>query len=762
MKAHRQYKTCHKIILVIIASFLCLNLYACSSTSEDKDYSELNEYLGEDVSKDDDEVKDTETLIEINETAKEVVHYEENYEIAVVFDNSGSMYLGNNSQAWCRAKYAMEIFASMLNYNDRNGVSGDKLSVFPMWDVVTDGSTPENSKGVGSTDPIEITCLEDIDKIHNLYTLRALGTPYSTVENAYNSLKESQAIQKWLIVLTDGEFDNIDSNTLGTNLASLANEDIKVQYLGIGEAANLDEYANEYFYTKKSASSDNLKSDIIEICNRIFQRDQLPSNALDSNKLILDISMSSLIVFVQGENATIKSLKDESGNEIEIISDSGQRKYSELNAGNYQTAPVDNTLSGQVVTFGACKAGTYTVEYKDAESIQFFYTPDIDIMLTFSDANGNVIDISGNSEKLYPGEYTLNYYLIDAITNEDVTNNSLISPVEFDGGYETSDGISTSIENGGHVKLEPDDATFLKVSATYLNDYHITTENRKTDYTIQISYPTIDVKLLTNQKDNWFAISDFENWEPIIAKLTIDGKDLSDSQFEGTELNLTFDKGELPYRIERCEGESLIKIYLGQNDDKSQADIDIGEYIITAQAKYDYGNAEDVTLGKKDSTDINIESYPKWLKYVVIGLGILLLIIAYLIFINRKYFPTKMYLRYKQEGIRQYKFRNSRKKQSIDLFPKYYSKITCDAEKESKYKDRKKSSARVKITNIKVKSPDITEVTIDNNTYIKDGTDYKCNGELLKDLEFRLKNGVEIEFVDMIGTHTGTIECPRK
>ena len=46
------------------------------------------------------------------------------YEIAVVFDNSGSMY---DNQAWCRAKYAMEIFSSMLHYD-----SGDVLKIFPM------------------------------------------------------------------------------------------------------------------------------------------------------------------------------------------------------------------------------------------------------------------------------------------------------------------------------------------------------------------------------------------------------------------------------------------------------------------------------------------------------------------------------------------------------------------------------------------------------------------------------------------------------
>ena len=42
------------------------------------------------------------------------------YEIAVIFDNSGSMYAvdGNRNtngiEAWCRAKYAMEIFRGVF------------------------------------------------------------------------------------------------------------------------------------------------------------------------------------------------------------------------------------------------------------------------------------------------------------------------------------------------------------------------------------------------------------------------------------------------------------------------------------------------------------------------------------------------------------------------------------------------------------------------------------------------------------------------
>lgn len=83
--------------------------------------------------------------------AREIRKKQRSYEIAVVFDNSGSMYEG---MAWCRAKYAMEIFASMLSYEN-----GDKLRIFPMWGVTVDGSMPENG---GSYAPVEINSKDDI------------------------------------------------------------------------------------------------------------------------------------------------------------------------------------------------------------------------------------------------------------------------------------------------------------------------------------------------------------------------------------------------------------------------------------------------------------------------------------------------------------------------------------------------------------------------------------------------------------------------
>ena len=63
--------------------------------------------------------------------AANITQKEKSYEIAVVFDNSGSMY---DNESWSRAKYAMEVFAAMLN-------EGDVLKIYPMHPVTTDGKT---------------------------------------------------------------------------------------------------------------------------------------------------------------------------------------------------------------------------------------------------------------------------------------------------------------------------------------------------------------------------------------------------------------------------------------------------------------------------------------------------------------------------------------------------------------------------------------------------------------------------------------------
>ena len=221
--------------------------------------------------------------IQVSEAAV-VSKKEKAYEIAVVFDNSGSMY---ENEAWCRAKYAMEIFASMLHYEN-----GDVLKIFPMWEVTTDGSTPDSG---GSYAGIEVRGSADIDKISNLYTTQAGNTPFAPILEAKQALEASSASEKWLIVLTDGEFNlvqrddtykDMDSGELLDRLKQAASGDIKVQYLGFGNASALKSDEDANFFAKKSSDT-SLKDDLISICNNIFQRSVLPGKYIKGNKINL-------------------------------------------------------------------------------------------------------------------------------------------------------------------------------------------------------------------------------------------------------------------------------------------------------------------------------------------------------------------------------------------------------------------------------------------------------------------------------------------
>ncbi|MBR5264113.1 MAG: hypothetical protein IKV50_05390, partial [Clostridia bacterium] len=253
-------------------------------------------------------------------SAAKITKATKTYEIAVVFDNSGSMYAQTNGSAWCQAKYAMEIFASMIDYEN-----GDKMTVFPMWEVVTDknkipkqteadlaGQTP--SSQANKNNAIKITKMGDLEKIHNLYTPVAGGTPIETVEDAYDYIKGSKADEKWLVILTDGKMQrknpmdglwySLDESDVRTTLHGMASEDIKVQYIAFNRNPNnayaLESTENFYCLGKVIASAKELEQEVVNVCNRIFQRDVL-TEGLSGNSLNLKISMSKLIVFAQGD-----------------------------------------------------------------------------------------------------------------------------------------------------------------------------------------------------------------------------------------------------------------------------------------------------------------------------------------------------------------------------------------------------------------------------------------------------------------------------
>ena len=124
--------------------------------------------------------------------------------IAIVFDNSGSMY-DNGDQAWCRATYAMEVFASMLN-------QGDTLFIYPMHPITVGG------KQYTMDNPFSLTDSSQAAVIRDIYTEKASTTPIESIDAAAQGLRSAQADEKSLIVLTDGDVFYEGGSSLGAKV----------------------------------------------------------------------------------------------------------------------------------------------------------------------------------------------------------------------------------------------------------------------------------------------------------------------------------------------------------------------------------------------------------------------------------------------------------------------------------------------------------------------------------------------------------------
>lgn len=251
--------------------------------------------------------------------------------IYVVFDNSGSMY-GDGNKAWSQATYAMEVFAAMMNYE-----SGDVMKVFPMHDITTDGNT-----GSATKSSMEIRGKDDIAQIHNMYTPKPGGTPYTQVNNAAGELTKllnaGSVDEGWLVVLTDGDFDNdIPASGLKADLEgkAAANENLYVQYLAIGtDVKNIPEgNADKGLYAQKAGNTSEVVNELAEISNRIFKRNEYAGYSSEDSGLEFDIPLRKLIVFAQGKDVKIGSLKNEEGGEVKLQSDTAVSYSSTDGAG---------------------------------------------------------------------------------------------------------------------------------------------------------------------------------------------------------------------------------------------------------------------------------------------------------------------------------------------------------------------------------------------------------------------------------------------
>ena len=665
------------------------------------------------------------------------------HDIAIVFDNSGSMY--EDTDRWSQALYAIGVFASMLDYD-----SGDKLGIYPMGEI----SIGKNGKSVSNRLEITKDNISDISKIYSKETSETILKP---AYNAVKYLQKSKAEEKWLIVLTDGEFyydksikekkSQKSASWLNKKMLDLAKGDIKVQYLGFAEASVLNSNVSKNFYASNVSSANELTGELVNICNKIFQRHKV--EGFSNGKFSIDVSMNNIIAFVQGKGAEVGSLVGDDNKLIDKTLDTKIESGIEGTGSDYSAPPAD--ISGQVVTFDACKTGTYTLDYTGSD-VQIFYEPNVKIQSYLTDSNGKKIDVS---KSITPGEYKLVYNLVDGETSEDVSNSKLLSPVALSAEV-SNNGKKQTVSSGETIKLDADSNTKILVSGTYLKEYSINNKSDGNFGKINVEMPKekgLKIKVSTKQFGKWFKLSDKDTWNSVRIYITYDNKKLSDEQIKNLKLSIEPKPSEdLSYTYKYLKGESAFEVNLGTDENGDFIEPKCGDYKLTAKGSYlDEYKRE---ISSEDSLHFSIQWFDQfwlWLIWLVI-LAALIAIVAFIL--TRKAWPKHMkFIIDRPRDEMGKKFSITPRNKRLHIVP-YENALQCSAEKNSKVHQRLFSKKSMSVKAFNFRSDDLVSFSIGSHQYTAN-KDFK-----LKDVDYEIiVNGTDIQVVFDNGTKaSGHIE----
>lgn len=687
---------------------------------------------------------------------------EQSRAIAIVFDNSGSMY-DKGDKAWCRATYAMEVFASMLN-------AGDTLMIYPMHPITADGSQYTMSS------PLKITDAAQASLIREIKTKDAAGTPIESIDYAVKGLKKTDAQKKCMIVLTDGGTFSKNGNgltkertkrELDKRIEAHAGEKMSVMYLGIGSSACIpDSVESDYFSKKQAMNSEDVLSTLTEMCNQIFGRDTLPKKYISGNNIEFDIAMNKLIIFVQGENiADLQMTAASDKVETKQIS-AQQTKYSTLGAADYKSVP-DKSLQGMMVTYADCPAGSYEISYTgNASSMEVYYEPAADLDFIFTDSDGNDVDL----DKLYEGEYKISFGMKDATTGELIDSDLLGNP-HYEGSYFVN-GEETTFEADGYtgevpVTLKMGDSFKANLTANYLSGYTITKDASDFGWPeegIKVGAPPLGkFKVELDIPQDYILLKDIGESKEIIASLSIKDEPLTPEEFAAVTLEA--DCSGIEYTLTPDEKNSAYKIQL-----KDTAGLDEDKYLIKVDAQY-----EDIAERAAKSDDVEkvkLGNIPLWMKWAFrIGLLLLLLILVYIIS-HLKRIPKNThvakrdcYFSFDDEDVTQTTtFQAQMDKGSMNLTSKYAGQklgimMLSKPGKESYLKTAQKSRyAEVNPASVKkIGSGTIEEVTIGSVRYELNEETNKLERTPPSDKPFELRHGMRISYSGTMNSAGGQV-----
>lgn len=550
--------------------------------------------------------------------------------INVVYDDSGSMIkmIDETVDTWCQAKYAMEVFAAMLE-------AKDTMNIYVMSDF-ENGTSKGPRLQVRGKDGVAT----NVAKIHDMITV-AGNTPFNSVRKAYSDLAAASADEKWLVVLTDGAFQGVDN--VDEFFAQKA-DDVKVMFLGMGPAADgIDANEAESIYYVKAEDNSEILTKITDISTRVFNRDKLDVNV--SNKTFsFDIPMGELIVFAQGDNVSVKGIKDADGKVFKSSTKPVSVRYSEKATTNpaYSDFIIDKSLQGCIATFkDDFVEGNYVIDSSNAETIEIYYKPNIEIAAYLKDADGKeVTDLTD----LAAGEYTIEFGFVKGGTNEKIGNSKLLGKVTYEAKV-TNNGVQHDkvYSSGDKITIEEGPLS-IDVSGYYLEYNSVTTH---LDYSI-FKDKTITFELIEGPT---YVVENngFVDATPMKVRVLADGKELTSEQWN----TFTAPKAKLSksqefkiedFLIEKSEETGVLNITPKLKNDKPSTGTyaDCG-YTLSYDEKHgneSWQGKSELQMTMQDNRSWYERNKGKLIKYGVL-LGLLIILWGYMPFVKH-YLPKSL------------------------------------------------------------------------------------------------------------------------
>jgi len=439
--------------------------------------------------------------------------------INVVYDDSGSMIRSNGQyvDTWCQAKYAMEVFGAMLG-------EADTMNIYYMSDF-------DSGTGAGPLLTLHGSdgAQTNVAKIHDTVS-EASNTPFNAVRKAYSDLTKAVSDEKWLIVLTDGAFeDGRMSQAEIDSFFAAKSQDVSVMFLGMGPDAG-EITANEpnlIFYEKAQTNNEILRK-ITGMCTRIFNSNRLEVNA--SKTISFDVPMGELVVFAQGENVSIDGIDGPSGKTYKTSTLPVNVQYSEVaslnNKGWYNPAQykISRELKGQIATFrDDFDSGDYRLEISGANTIEVYYKPNVEIAAYLTNADGEEVTSFAD---LKAGDYTIDFGFVKAGTSERVNQSTLLGDVSYSAVvYNNGIQHDRTYSSGDTIHIE-EGPLEIDAMALYLQYNSVSTH---------LDYSIYDDKALTFSEihNPTYEISKegIDASQPIVIKTLFEGREVTPEQW---------------------------------------------------------------------------------------------------------------------------------------------------------------------------------------------------------------------------------------